>query len=81
MNDQQRRRLLHVVCGLLPRDHAGEILALPPDDYMTYVKAYIATRDLALPRGLRQLLLTTIYELMDAETERTLRARESRLSP
>lgn len=78
MHERQRRRILEAVCSLLPPDRARQILARPPDDYGTYVAAYVeARRASTLPDGLKRALLATIFEMMDTETERSLREQRA----
>ncbi|MBO9524122.1 MAG: hypothetical protein J7518_21505 [Nocardioidaceae bacterium] len=78
MNSRQRRRILQAVCSLLPPDCARKVLAGHPDDYGTYVEAYLAARRLScLPPGLKRALLAAIFDMMDTETEEALRRRRA----
>ncbi|MFL6106312.1 MAG: hypothetical protein ACJ72L_05060 [Marmoricola sp.] len=49
---------------------------MDPEDYMTFTEAYCALRESpALTPSLRQELVETICELMDAETEKMVLAK------
>ena len=77
-----RHELLRTICDVLPEPEAAKLAGLDPDDHITFVDAYSAAKNLpTLTVELRRALLTTIYDLMDAETERVLAERDGPPQP
>ena len=68
--------LLHEICDLIPdRDTAALILAMDPDDHLTFAEAYCAVRTLStLTPDLRRRLLAKTYDLANRETAELLAA-------
>ena len=72
----QRSELLRSICSLMPPVDRIRIQGMDPEDYMTFTEAYCALRESpGLTPALRQELVDAICELMDAETEKMVRAR------
>jgi hypothetical protein len=75
MTAKERYDLLSALCALLPEHDASSILAMSPDDPITYVEAYTAcTRaGVSIDRALRRQILAALDAQMD-EDERQLRS-------
>jgi hypothetical protein len=75
MTAKERHDLLQALCELLPESDASTILAMSPDDPITYVEAYTAcTRaGVRIDRVLRRRILAALDAQMD-EDDRKVRS-------
>lgn len=74
--DASNHHLLQAICELLPAEDRERIRAMDPTDYITFVEAYCAARDLPeMSAPLRQAVTLAVCHLMDAETAEFVRTR------